>query len=237
MPCRQRAVRGRRRPRGGFRLRSERAEALDLPARHAHELPPRLHRPHRGQAPPTSTSSALEQLATDVPSPPRQPTSTRRPSALSSTQAVRDPDGASASSCTQTRGSSSTEYAARRGPPRRACPRARGRADRRRTEASAAAVAARPLPRRRGVILFHIDGVGIQSVAPADGERRSEVVASVGPAAARPPRSERRGGWDSNPGGGRGWDSNPRGLARPTAFKAAPFDRSGTPPERIVTDA
>ena len=25
-------------------------------------------------------------------------------------------------------------------------------------------------------------------------------------------------------------------LARPTAFKAAPFDRSGTPPERIVTD-
>ena len=26
-------------------------------------------------------------------------------------------------------------------------------------------------------------------------------------------------------------------LARPTVFKTAPFDRSGTPPERIVTDA
>ena len=25
-------------------------------------------------------------------------------------------------------------------------------------------------------------------------------------------------------------------LARPTVFKTAPFDRSGTPPERIVTD-
>ena len=26
-------------------------------------------------------------------------------------------------------------------------------------------------------------------------------------------------------------------LARPTVFKTAPFDRSGTPPTRIVTDA
>ena len=26
-------------------------------------------------------------------------------------------------------------------------------------------------------------------------------------------------------------------LARPTVFKTAPFDRSGTPPKRIVTDA
>src|SRR6186997_751760 len=30
----------------------------------------------------------------------------------------------------------------------------------------------------------------------------------------------------------RGWDSNPRGL-RPTVFKTAPIDRSGTPPRPL----
>lgn len=36
----------------------------------------------------------------------------------------------------------------------------------------------------------------------------------------------RTGGWR------RGWDSNPRGL-RPTVFKTAPIDRSGTPPRPL----
>jgi hypothetical protein len=49
---------------------------------------------------------------------------------------------------------------------------------------------------------------------------------------AGPATSRGHTGADSGGGGIRTHEA----LARPTAFKAAPFDRSGTPPERIVTE-
>jgi hypothetical protein len=42
--------------------------------------------------------------------------------------------------------------------------------------------------------------------------------------------------FDLSSGSGGGGIRTHGTLARPTAFKAAPFDRSGTPPVRIVTD-
>ena len=45
-----------------------------------------------------------------------------------------------------------------------------------------------------------------------------------------------KGAWLSQNSGGGGIRTH-EALARPTVFKTAPFDRSGTPPRVIVTDA